>query len=307
LKPAVEIRATSTQMVMFEDEIIREQENKIGKAIDSAYERERVSRSIFAQHAIKADSIEEDLDKVDEAIGGEKTPEEFVTRAIRYLDGQMDAAGDDYAIYPSTIPARMRLLLPDKPKVLISFRSPTPQGHIYIGRNHPLTEQLCQTILSEALRGQRKAAARAAVVRTNEVKETTVVFQFRVRNVIAEKKSERMIVAEEMWLWGYEGPRSEGRFFESDRGRKLLLETLATSNVSTGEQQHWLQQELGWIHSEEEFKETTDPVALRRATELVEAHHRFSKVVKSPNFRVVEPILPMDVLGVYIYLPELPR
>ena len=35
------------------------------------------------------------------------------------------------------------------------------------------------------------------------------------------------------------------------------------------------------------------------------AHHRFSKLLKDrTRYQVVEPVLPMDVLGVYIVLPE---
>lgn len=38
---------------------------------------------------------------------------------------------------------------------------------------------------------------------------------------------------------------------------------------------------------------------------LVEAHHRFSRLLKErTRYQAVEPVLPMDVLGVFIILPE---
>jgi hypothetical protein len=37
---------------------------------------------------------------------------------------------------------------------------------------------------------------------------------------------------------------------------------------------------------------------------LINAHERFRKVLGGKRFKVVEPVLPMDVLGVYILLPE---
>ena len=41
-----------------------------------------MSRSIFAQNAIKAQEIEADLREVDEAIGDPAAVEEFVTRSL---------------------------------------------------------------------------------------------------------------------------------------------------------------------------------------------------------------------------------
>jgi hypothetical protein len=43
---------------------------------------------------------------------------------------------------------------------------------------------------------------------------------------------------------------------------------------------------------------------LQRAEMLINAHERFRKVLGGKRLKVVEPVLPMDVLGVYILLPE---
>jgi hypothetical protein len=95
-------------------------------------------------------------------------------------------------------------LLSDKTDIQISFKSPTPAGYKYIGRNHSFTEHLSQHIINSALQQATNSAARAAVLRSADVKQKTVLFQLRVRNVIAEQPSNKQIVAEEMWLWGYE-------------------------------------------------------------------------------------------------------
>ena len=59
------------------------QELNATKAIDEAAQREKVSRSIFAQHAVKAQEIEADLKEVDEALGDPAAVEEFVIKIIR--------------------------------------------------------------------------------------------------------------------------------------------------------------------------------------------------------------------------------
>ena len=47
-----------------------------------------------------------------------------------------------------------------------------------------------------------------------------------------------------------------------------------------------------------------DAVAEQQSKKLVEAHERFSALMDRQRFQVVYPVLPMDLLGVYILLPE---
>ncbi|KKK59577.1 hypothetical protein LCGC14_3032990, partial [marine sediment metagenome] len=58
---------------------VRQKELIATKAIEAAADRETASRTIFAQHVIKANEIEEDLKQADEAIGNPETVEAFVT------------------------------------------------------------------------------------------------------------------------------------------------------------------------------------------------------------------------------------
>lgn len=68
LKPGVKIEKVSSQLTLFEDQEITEQKNKVAKAFEEAEQREKISRSIFAQNTIKANEIESDLKEVDEGI-----------------------------------------------------------------------------------------------------------------------------------------------------------------------------------------------------------------------------------------------
>ena len=60
---------------------------KVSRKIDEAAEREKVSRGIFAQNAIKAHEIEADLREIDEAIGDPLAVESFVTTTLNNLLG----------------------------------------------------------------------------------------------------------------------------------------------------------------------------------------------------------------------------
>ncbi len=305
LKPSVAVKQVSYQLSLFEAEEIEAEKNRVARAFEEAEQREKASRSIFAQNAIKANEIEADLREVDEAIGDVKAVEQFVVDSLRFMGVQVEAKKEGYKIYTTNIPQRLRELLSDKNEIQISFKSPTPSGYKYLGRNHPFTEHLSQYIINSALQGAPQRAARSAVLRTADVKQKTVLFQFRVRNVIAEQPTNKQIVAEEMWLWGYEGEVSQKQFLDKESALKLLMSVTPTQNMEQEEMAYWLNEELQWVTEEKTFREYTDPVALERANHLVESHTRFKKLVSGNKYKVVEPVLPMDVLGVYIILPAI--
>lgn len=304
LKPTVSVKQLTQQLSMFEAEEIEAEKNRVAKAFDEAEKRETASRSIFAQNAIKANDIEDDLREVDEAIGDLNSVEQFVLDSLRFMGVQVEVKKEGYKIYTTNIPQRLRDLLSDKTEIQISFKSPTPAGYKYIGRNHPFTEHLSQHIINTALQQAANSAARAAVLRSADVNQKTVLFQLRVRNVIAEQPSNKQIVAEEMWLWGYEGEVNQKHFIKKETAINLLMNVKPTQNMEEGEKAYWLSEEMAWVLNEKTFREQTDEVALERANHLVESHTRFKKLVSGNKYKVVEPVLPMDVLGVYILLPE---
>jgi superfamily II DNA or RNA helicase len=304
LKPSVSVKQVSLQLSIFEAEEIEAEKKRVSEAFDKAMEREKVSRSIFAQNAIKANEIETDLKEVDEAIGDVKAVEQFIVESLRFMGVQVEVKKEGYKIYATNIPQRLRDLLTDKNDIQVSFKSPTPGGYKYIGRNHPFSEHLSQHIINNALQSANNSAARAAVLRSADVKQKTVLFQLRVRNVIAEQPSNKQIVAEEMWLWGYEGEVNQKNFLTKEIALNILMSVKASQNMEEPEKTHWLNEEMQWVKDETLFRKQTDGVALERAHHLVESHSRFKKLVSGNKYQVVEPVLPMDVLGVYILLPE---
>jgi superfamily II DNA or RNA helicase len=270
--------------------------------LDRATEREKASRSIFAQNAIKAHEIEADLKETDEAIGNPRAVEDFVTNALLILLGvQIKQTDKGYKLYTNNLPSVLAELLPREPELLISFKSPTPDEHMYIGRNHPIVENMCQQLMANTINRTGKRAARAAVIRTDAVKIKTTVMLFRVRNVIEEKRKHHQLVAEEMLLWGYRGAASDQDFLTLEESKALLMEARPTSNRTLEANAVTLEHELAQRDS---LKAAFDRVAEQRAQYLVEAHERFSQFVEKKRYQVVYPVLPMDMLGLYVLLPD---
>ena len=293
-------------------------EEQITSELDAARRKAENLRSIFAHEAVKPESIEQDLHEVDEAIGDVETVERFVMQAVTHLgatiepspptplprgDGrQGQAAG--YTLFPQNLPAHLKAHFDGKPQVLISFDSPTPPGgYRYIGRNHRFVEQICQFLLALAFEGHPDyhSLARVAEIQTEAVSSKTVVIMFRVRNVIREAATKREVIAEEMYLWGYAGSGEQVRTLEYQEAKALLQNARSLTNLSLERQQSDLQRELQQFETlQSKFME----VATQRSEHLVEAHGRFKELVGGRRYEKVEPVLPPDVMGVYILMPK---
>jgi hypothetical protein len=276
--------------------------DKYRKAADAASQR----ISIFAQLSIKAGEIEQDLRENDEAIGSPEVVEHFVVDSLRSLFGvQIDRETDGYLLYTQNLPQTVKSLLPAKTSAKVSFQSPTPEGHLYLGRNHPLVEQICQIILAHSIERNRFRAARAAVLRTTAVTEPTTLLMFRCRNVIEEGRSRgQQLVAEEMLLWGYRGSLSDKNFLSLEEARQLLTTARPTGDLSA---ERCAREITARVESLEALRPAFDELAESRCRHLVEAHERFSSLVETRHFGVVYPVLPMDVLGIYVLMPASER
>ncbi|WP_444633363.1 helicase-related protein [Cupriavidus oxalaticus] len=270
--------------------------------LDEAAAREKASRSIFAQHAIKAQEIEADLREVDEAIGDPKAVESFVTGVLNNLMGvQVTPAGVGYRIVTANLTPTLREALPPGETLHVSFRSPTPEGYLYLGRNHPFVELLCQVVMANTINRQDKRAARAAVIRTRAVSVKTTLLLFRCRNVIEQSRSHHQIVAEEMLLWGWRGTPQQKEFLDHAAAKALITEARATSDLSPQARANFLDNEFSLLGS---MGDAFTEIAEAQSKRLVEAHERFSALMDKQRFQVVYPVLPMDLLGIYVLLPE---
>lgn len=281
----------------------REAELRITHKIEEAAKREAATRSLFAQHAIKAEELETDLHEADAAIGDVAAVERFVTGTLAELLGvQMDRTKTDWRLHTGNLPASLRAHLPDAAILEVSFRSPTPRKHIYLGRNHLFVEALCQFVMARSLaRAEPGAAARAAVMRTKEVSTKTTLLLFRCRNVIGEKNGPARIVAEEMLVWGYRGSPNDNNFLSDDEAMELLQAAHPAGDLSPQSRENFFENETKLLG---QLRKQFDAVAEERNKKLVEAHERFSRFFRAGRYEVVYPVLPMDIMGLYVLLPD---
>ena len=296
-----------------EFEFIEEQRTKeLDEEITDKFKRSedlaKATRSIFTQDqdSLKAQAIEKDLKETDEAIGNPEAVESFVANALPALMGvQIDPtefnSHSGYTLYTQNLDASLKSLLPDESQLSISFHSPTPAKVLYIGRNHPFVEQLCQLVLAGSLNREQFSASRAAALRSSSVSKPTTVLLFRVRNVIEEQRKETQLVAEEMLIWGYRGDPADNDFLTPSEAKDLLENAKPGGDELTTDRRKRIIDDIA--SSTEPLREKFDALAEDRCKQLVESHERFCELVDKRKFQVVYPVLPMDILGIYHLLP----
>lgn len=279
------------------------QRDTISRDLQAAADREARTRSLFAQHTITKTDIEADLKAVDEALGDPAAVEQFVTTVLRDIWNMqvtvIDLATHRYRINGS-VPSSIAQLLKYHDGMQISFASPTPRGATYIGRNHPAVEQLCQLVLAHTIERGPYRAARAAVIRTAAVTSRTIVGMLRCRNVIAPTNQKHQIVAEEMLLWGWSGGAANRKFLSHAEAKALVLSARPNQNITPQSQAQFINDALADFATMDAH---IDAVAEQQAQKLVNSHERFSAMMPAHRYQVVHPVLPMDVLGLYVFLP----
>lgn len=292
------------QLEFFDDVDINDGEAKVTNAYEKASERDRITRSIFAQHSVKASEIEKDLKEVDEAVGNPVTVKRFVIDAVTNLGGQLIQYKSGYRLYTTNLNPIFKSIFNNKDEVLITFESPTPEDFLYIGRNSLFVEQLSHYVLNKSLisNGHKPIAARASVIPSKNIKTKTTIVQVRVRNIISDKTDGKQLVSEEMILWGYENNISERKFIKHEECKNLLAELIPSSDYERPRQEFLFTNEIEAI---KKSKDVLAEIVRERSNKLIEAHERFRKLVGGSKYQLIEPVLPPDVLGIYIIMPQL--
>lgn len=278
-------------------------EKRISNELEKATEREKASRSIFKQHSIKAQEIEKDLKLADEAIGSPKAVKEFISGTLPQIFGaQIQQVKEGWRISPTNLPDELKELLPEGNGVKVTFESPQPEGYTYLGRNHPFVEQVANTLLGHSMIGEgRYKAARASVIRSDQVETQHNLMLLRVRNVIESKRKTQQIVAEEMIVWGFKGSFDDPDPLSEEQTYDFLENLVPTSDLPEAARARRLSDFTDHL---EELQPTFDTMVEERCKKLAEAHERYRKLMGGNSFEVVYPVQPMDILGVYIVLPD---
>lgn len=296
---------TGHQMSLMEvGGILKEENDRITQQINEAAEKSARLHSIFSHSSVKEPLVAECLREVDEAIGDQHDVEQFVTTVLPYLGGNVHPDEQGYQLQLGQLPYHLQVAFEGKKTPKISFRSPCPEGYQYLGRNHPWVTLLCQEVMGRALepKNDSEKIGRAAVLRTTSTQHRTILIQFRVRNLLERIQGKHQMLAEEMYLYGWRIlPDGRKEVLHYAEAKALISEARTAINLPAALQCR----QLNFARDEFiTYKNEFDALAAERANHLVGLHDQFKELVKGPRYQAAMPVLPPDVLGMYVLLPH---
>ncbi|MEJ7612252.1 MAG: helicase-related protein, partial [Candidatus Fervidibacter sacchari] len=294
---------TFEQLPLFESELSEVRE--LHHRWNWVAQREKESRTKFAQRALKPEEVERELKEMDSVLGDPNAVRQFVLDACQRLGVTVNRLSNDvwelhFERLPSAIRDRINLppeQIPSDGTWKITFTSPPPEGASYIGRNHPLVVALATYMLENAIDNAPNAPARrCGAFFTDAVQKLTSIFIMHLRFLLQEEGKQPML-AEEGLVIGAEG-LSEVRWLATDEALKLLDTAKPTMNMSAEEQTERVQEALNlWQERREEIQRIVE----QRAKALQDAHRRVRKLLKESPV-TVEPH-PPELLAVYVLVP----
>lgn len=279
---------------------------------EAAAEREKRSRTMFAQQAIRVDEVAAELSAARQAVGSGVDVAAFMKDAVRTHKGVMSENGA-VAFDLTESPRGLRDML-GREKFSARFELPVKEGQLYLTRTHPLVEAMAAYVMNTALdaieveEGQPRAR-RAGAIRTRDVERRTTLLLLRLRYhlITRNQEDEYQLLAEDSLTLAFEGAPENATWLEPEAAERLL-QAKPDENINTQQAADFVGRVVdGFDH----LAPTLNEIAQQRGEELLDAHVRVREAAyrrgeRRPQHRV-EAQLPPDVLGIYVFLPAMGR
>ena len=262
-----------------------------------ALEKAKANRTVFAQRRIKPDEVLPEWHKQQQALGTQADVQRFLQSACVRLGSPLEIGRKQTARFlPQHLPEALRQRLADegidKPQ-LIDFSE--------LHRSHPLVGLLAQHLLEDALGGERPLAARCAATLTNDVEVVTTLYLLRLRHQLSyvRRREPFQMMAEETVALAVQG-RNAPKWLVDDSVSRLL-ECTPSGNLPPEAAQREIRTALDFLAA---HPQQLQAVAQERADALLADHQRVREATRDVGQYSVSPCLPVDVMGVYVLLPD---
>lgn len=283
----------------FED-YFRPQKQRLHEDWEAVADREKRSRTMFAQESIKFEEVARELDEAERAIGSPAELETFF-RSTLTLSGAAVNDGPVLEADLAGLKPAIREALGSDAKMRVSFEPVVSKTVTVLHRTHPTVEGLATYVLNAALDPLLDGIARrAGVIRSKAVQKRTVLMLLRLRFhiVTMTRGSERNLLAEDAMLMAFTGdPESPEWLPEADAEQLIALKPDANVPPDVAGQQ------LGSVTTHlQSLAPALDAAAEARGEQLLEAHRRVRSAAGAKGSYRIDPS-PPDVLGLYVFLP----
>jgi hypothetical protein len=202
------------------------------------------------------------------------------------------------------IPRALRDMLGNVTKFKARFELPVRDDELYLSRTHPTVEGLATYVMDTALDPvEESVARRCGVIRTSRVSRRTTLLLLRLRfHIITQRGTEEQaLLAEDCQLLAFAGSPGNAEWLKDSQALEALQEAQSEANVYPEQARTFLSRVIDEFDA---LQPHLNQVAQDRGEELLTAHRRVRAASQARGIRYrVEPQLPLDVLGIYIYLP----
>jgi superfamily II DNA/RNA helicase len=187
--------------------------------------------------------------------------------------------------------------------VRLAFDEPPPSGAEMVTRNHPLPATLAEMLLEGALdpgSSPVESLGRADAWPTLAVKTMTTVALLRLRfKLIVRGRGERMLLAEEAAMFARNAAPTQTVL--AGESARALLDQPATADLASPARQRLITRAIEQMPSM--LEGAIAAYARERANALAEDHARVRAAAAGSARVAVEPVLPPDVIGLYVLVP----
>lgn len=277
-----------------------------------ALEKAKANRTVFAQRRIRPDEVLPEWQKQQAALGSSADVQRFVQSACARLGAPLESARrQTHRLHTQHLPEALRQRLSDEGLVP---EGATRAAHTTLvldfaelHRSHPLVSVLADHLLENALQlgeGAAPAAsitARCAATITDAVDVVTTVVLLRLRHQLGyvRRRQPYQMMAEETVALAVKG-RSNPEWLSDDTTAQLL-ECVPTANLPQGAMAREVAQALQFLA---QHPQQLNALAQARAQTLLTDHRRVREAARDVGQYSVSPCLPVDVMGVYVLLPD---
>ena len=301
--------SSAQQLLPGLEEYLRPQKEDLNRRWDASAEREKRSRTMFAQETIKVENVARELKATQAAIGSGVDVAAFAKEAFRAHGATVSekrSVSEKRTVTEfnlAEIPVGLAEAVGRKDKFAARFELPVQDEQVYLSRTHPIVEGLAMYVMDTALDPIGEGVARrCGVIRTSKVEKRTTLLLMRFRYHILTKRGEveQALLAEDCQLLAFTGSPQNAQWLDSLVAEELLL-AQPDANVHAEQARDFLQKVLDGF---DVLRPHLNEVAVQRGEELLEQHRRVRVAARMQGVsQRVEPQLPPDILGVYVYLP----
>jgi len=283
------------------EEYFRPKREDLHREWDDAADREERSRTLFRQETLNPDEVSRELHETQRAVGSAADVQRFFLQSISAFGATVTGNGTKRVDLETTQQA-LKDALGWTGAIDVTF-SPSLEGE-FLTRTSPLVEGLATHVLDTALDPQADAiASRCGVIRTDAVSKRTTAVLLRFRFDIVTKRGRKTTpqLAEDAVVLAFEGAPADPTWLDGEASEALMMAE-PTGNVPLAQATDLVQMVVdGMDHLRPRLEEE----AASRARELLSAHQRVREAARATGVTsTVEPKLPVDVLGIYVFLPK---